>query len=54
MMVTDHIHGGYKMDDNEIATFIMIVAVVQLIYQVRVSTCTCIIGGYLVHVHVHR
>ena len=33
-MVTDHAHGGYQMDDNEIATFTMIVAVVQLVYQV--------------------
>ena len=34
LMVTDHAHGGYQMDDNEIATFTMIVAVVQLVYQV--------------------
>ena len=33
-MVTDHAHGGYQMDDNEIATFAMIVAGVQLVYQV--------------------
>ena len=33
-MVTNHAHGGYQMDDNEIATFTMIVAGVQLVYQV--------------------
>ena len=33
-MVTNHAHGGFELDDNEIATFIMIVAVVQLFYQV--------------------
>ena len=33
-MVTSHVHGGYQMDDNEIATFTMIVAAAQLVYQV--------------------
>ena len=34
-MVTDHKHGGYSMDDNEIGVFISIVAVVQLFFQVK-------------------
>ena len=33
-MVTDHQHGGYNMDDNEIGVIISIVAVVQLFFQV--------------------
>ena len=46
LMVTDHAHGGYQMDDNEIATFTMIVAGVQLVYQVNLfifilDTYTC-------------
>ena len=33
-MVTDYEHGGYNLDDNEIGTFIMIIGVMQLLYQV--------------------
>ena len=33
-MVTDHQHGGYNMDDNEIGVIISLVAVVQLFFQV--------------------
>ena len=35
-MVTNHEHGGYQMDDNEIGMFVMIVAIVQIFYQVRI------------------
>ena len=34
ILVTDHARGGYSMDDNEIAMFIMIAGVALLIYQV--------------------
>ena len=34
LMVTDHQHGGYNMDDNEIGVMFSIVAVVQLFFQV--------------------
>ena len=43
-MVTDHEHGGYSMDDNEIGVFISIVAVVQLFVQVKgkfAKVCAC-------------
>ena len=33
-MVTDYEHGGYNLDDNEIGTFITIIGVMQLLYQV--------------------
>ena len=35
-MVTNHEHGGYQMDDNEIGMFVMIVAIVALFYQVDI------------------
>ena len=35
-MVTNHEHGGYQMDDNEIGMFVMIVAIVQIFYQVKI------------------
>ena len=35
-MVTNHEHGGYQMDDNEIGMFVMIVAIVALFYQVKI------------------
>ena len=35
-MVTNHEHGGYQMDDNEIGMFVMIVAIVVLFYQVGI------------------
>ena len=40
-MVTNHEHGGYQMDDNEIGMFVMIVAVVQIFYQVRIYDVKC-------------
>ena len=34
LMVTDHEHGGYDLDDNEIGVFISIMAVVHIFFQV--------------------
>ena len=34
-MVTDHKHGGYRMDTNEIGIALMAIGVCQLLGQVR-------------------
>ena len=40
LMVTNHEHGGYNMDDNEIGVVLMVVAVSQLVWQVNAHTHT--------------
>lgn len=46
LMVTSHVHGGYEMDDNEIATLTMIAAAAQLVYQPIVFPRTVKLLGY--------
>lgn len=41
-MVTNHKHGGYDMDDNEIGTALMVAAVCEFLWQVRWLTVCCI------------
>ena len=36
-MVTDHQHGGYDMDDNEIGIFLSISSFASVLYQVNHS-----------------
>ena len=43
LMVTNHAHGGYSMDGNEIGTIFMAVAVCEFTWQV--SFCTIILGS---------
>ena len=35
LMVTNHSHGGYGMDDNEIGVALMVAAICEFLWQVR-------------------
>ena len=39
-MVTDHRHGGYDMDDNEIGIFLSISSLASVLYQVNYFAIT--------------
>ena len=36
-MVTDTVHGGYKLDDNEIGLIYSVSATIQVVYMVSVT-----------------
>jgi hypothetical protein len=46
LMINNQVHGGYQFDDNEIATFVTIVAVFVMIYQPLIYPRIARILGY--------